>query len=388
MLDVEDAVVHEEDLSLPQQLASQGLAHGPFVELADVGENGLALGRRGVEQGQVANAGEAHLQGAGYGRGREVEDVDVGAQPLDGLLVGDAEALLLVHDQQAQVLEAHVAREQPVGADHHVDRAVGQTGGHPRRLCGRQEAGEDLDPHGEAGHAVGEGLEVLLGQERGGHQHGRLLAVLHGLEDGADGHLGLAEAHVAAHQAVHGHGLFHVALDLHDGLELVGRLREGEGLLHLPLPGGVGGEGVPGGGHPAAIEDDQVLGDLPHGRPHPGLGPLPVRPAQAVDAGRLASGIGLDGVDLVGGDVELVPPAVLEQEVVALGAGDGPGHHAAVAGHSVLMVHDEVPGLEVVEEALGEPGPGPGPAVGPPAPGEVALGQDGQLEGGKHEAPL
>ena len=45
---------------------------------------------------------------------------------------------------------------------------------------------------------------MLRGQKRGRHQHGGLLAVLHRLEGGPDGHLGLPEAHVAAHQAVHG----------------------------------------------------------------------------------------------------------------------------------------------------------------------------------------
>ncbi len=34
-----------------------------------------------------------------------------------------AEALFLVDDDQAELLEAHVAREQAVGAHHHVDLA-------------------------------------------------------------------------------------------------------------------------------------------------------------------------------------------------------------------------------------------------------------------------
>ena len=79
--------------------------HGPLVVLADVGEDRLAVGRRGVEQREVADAGEAHLEGAGDGRGVMREHVDVRAQLLDGLLVLDAEALLLVDDQQAEVLE-------------------------------------------------------------------------------------------------------------------------------------------------------------------------------------------------------------------------------------------------------------------------------------------
>jgi hypothetical protein len=64
-----------------------------------------------------------HLQGARDRRRREREHVDARLEGLDALLVGDAEALLLVDDQQAEPLEVHVLREQAVGADHDVDGA-------------------------------------------------------------------------------------------------------------------------------------------------------------------------------------------------------------------------------------------------------------------------
>ncbi|KAG1247797.1 hypothetical protein G6F68_014055 [Rhizopus microsporus] len=44
---------------------------------------------------------------------------------------------------------------------------------------------------------------MLFGQQRGRHQHGHLLASAGGGEGGAHGHLGLAEADVAADHAVH-----------------------------------------------------------------------------------------------------------------------------------------------------------------------------------------
>ena len=44
------------------------------------------------------------------------------AQLLDALLVLHAEALLLVDDEQAEFFGLHVVGQQPVGADHHVDR--------------------------------------------------------------------------------------------------------------------------------------------------------------------------------------------------------------------------------------------------------------------------
>ena len=108
--------------------------------------------------------------------------------------------------------------------------------GHLAGLAGGEEPGQHLDPHRVAGEAVAEGLVVLLGEQRGGHEHGHLLAVLHGLERGPDGDLGLAEADVAAHEAVHRVVGLHVGLHVVDGRELVGRLLVGEGLLQLALP--------------------------------------------------------------------------------------------------------------------------------------------------------
>ena len=67
---------------------------------------------------------------------------------------------------------------------------------------------------------------------------------------------------------------------------------------------------------------------------------VPVGAAQPVQRGRVAAGVVADGVDLVGRHVELVVAPVLEQQVVALGAADGPLDHAAVAGDPVLVVHD------------------------------------------------
>ena len=275
-----------------------------------------------------------------------------------------------------------------MGADDHVDAAVGQPVDHLLGLAGREEPGQDLHPHRVAGVALGEGAEVLLGEEGGGDEDGRLHPVLHRLERGPDGHLGLAEADVAADQPVHGAVALHVVLDVADGLELVGRLLVGEGVLQLPLPGGVGGEGVARRGDPLAVEGHQLLGDVADRDPHLRLGPPPLGAAQAVEGGRVAAGVVADGVDLVGRDVELVAPPELEEEVVALGPAHGLLHHPAVLADAVLVVDDVVARVEVVEEALGVGAPGPGRPVGPAPAGDVALDEDGQLDLGQDEAPL
>ena len=66
-----------------------------------------------------------------------------------------------------------------------------------------EEPAQRLDADRVAGEAVGERVAVLAGEQRRRRQHGHLLAVLDGLERGTDGDLGLAEADVAAHEAVH-----------------------------------------------------------------------------------------------------------------------------------------------------------------------------------------
>ncbi len=111
-----------------------------------------------------------------------------------------------------------------------------QPGEHLLGLLGGEEPAEHLDADRVAGEAVGERVAVLGGQQRGRGEHGHLLAVLDRLERGADRHLGLAEADVAAQQAVHRVGPLHVDLDVVDRLALVGRLDVREGVLHLVLP--------------------------------------------------------------------------------------------------------------------------------------------------------
>ena len=114
-VDVLHPVVDEEHLTLTQQLPPDRLGRGPVVELAHVGEDGLAVLGRRVHEREVADPGERHLEGARDRCRREREHVDVGAELLDELLVLDAETLLLVDDEQAEVLEPHVARQEAVG---------------------------------------------------------------------------------------------------------------------------------------------------------------------------------------------------------------------------------------------------------------------------------
>ena len=70
-IDRPHAVVDPEHLALAQQLAADRLDRDPLVVLADVGEDRLAVGGRGLQQRQVADADQAHLQRARDRRRRQ-----------------------------------------------------------------------------------------------------------------------------------------------------------------------------------------------------------------------------------------------------------------------------------------------------------------------------
>ncbi len=190
-----------------------------------------------------------------------------------------AEPLLFVHDEQAQVSERDVGREQTVRADQHVDRAGSDVLQDLLRLSRGAEARHHLDASRERRESLAERLVVLRGQHRRRCQDGHLLALGHGLERRSHGDLGLAEADVADEQAVHRLRRLHVALDLLHRALLVRREVVREGGLELGLPRGVRSERVSSRRPAAGVELEQLLGHRLDGAAHARLDPLPARAA-------------------------------------------------------------------------------------------------------------
>src|ERR1051326_9467440 len=73
--------------------------------------------------------------------------------------------LLLVDDDEAELVELHVFREQRVRADDDVDLALGQFGLGLLRLFGADKARKLRDPHRQAGKALAEAAEMLSRQQ-------------------------------------------------------------------------------------------------------------------------------------------------------------------------------------------------------------------------------
>ena len=262
LVDRLDAVVQEERLPAARVLAHERLLDELLVVLADVGlDRPAALGRR-LDDGDVAQAGERHLQRARDRRRAHRDDVDAQLELAQQLLLLDAEALLLVDDDQPEILRADVAAEQPVRADEDVDRAVLKARDGVALLHGGAKAADLLDRERVVLQALGERAVVLLGEDRRRHEHQHLLAGVRRLERGAQRDLGLAVADVAADQAIHRALGLHVDLHELDRLALVGGLLVGEGGLELAQPVGVRREGEAGTAATLGIEVEQLAGEL------------------------------------------------------------------------------------------------------------------------------
>ncbi len=301
--------------------------------------------------------------------------------------MGDTEALLLVDDEQAQVLEGDVLLQQLVGADDQIHVAGGQIFLGLLLHFRRPEPAENVDIYGEAPEPGHGGLIVLLSKHRGGHQNRRLLSVHDGLHNRPEGHLGFAEAHVAAEQPVHGGGGLHIPLDVGDAAQLVVGLGVGEVVLKFPLPGGVGGEGVARLPLPGGVKLDELPGHILGGLPGPGLGFLPGVGADLVELDiavlAAASDVFAHQVQLGGGDEKGVAALIGNLNVVL----DAAVHLDLLHGHkpadAVVFVDHQVSrgqvrkGVELLPVGGGGLLGGPLFRLGPGH--KLALGEDGQL---------
>ena len=351
LLDGVYPVVEEVHLTAPGQLAQNRVADQRVGVVHHMGLHRQTLLRRGLQHAHVPDAHHGHVQRPGDGCGGEGQHVHLALHVLDDFLVPHAEALLLVHNQQPQILELHVLGQQAVGAHDDVDVPGLQFAQDRLGLLGRAEAAEHLRLHREALEALEHRVVVLLGQDGGGGQDGHLLVVHHSLEGRTEAHLCLAVAHVAAQEAIHVVVGLHVPGDFLHGLLLIGGQLIGEAILELPLPGGVRVKGVALALAALGVEGHQVEGQLPQSLLDLALLLLPVAPAQTVQLRGLVgvADVALHPLQLVDGHVELVGALVLDQQIIPVRALTLQMHGALVHAHAVILMHHVVAHLQVGE---------------------------------------
>ena len=225
--------------------------------------------------------------------------------------IGDAEALFLVDDDEAEILEFGLFRQDRVRADHDVDITLLQPLARLLRFLRGDEAREAPDIEREAVEASGEVLVMLAGEQSGRCDHRDLLAVHRRDEGRAQRDLGLAEADIAADEAIHRLAAFEVGQDIGNGavlivgflvLEAVEELvvRPFLDFQHRRFPKRAGGGDL----HQLARDGLDAL--LQAGAPL-----LPSFAAQPVELDRfLARSVAAEDVDILDRDEQLVPAAI------------------------------------------------------------------------------
>ena len=174
----------------------------------------------------------------------------------------------------------HVAGEDPVRADEHVDLSLGELLQHRLDLGGPAEARDHLDPDREVAVALAEGVPVLLREDRRRAEHEHLPAVDGDRERRADGDLRLSEADVAADEPVHRLRRLEILLDRLDRTLLVVRLAVGERRLEPLEPVALDLERRALGALALRVELQQLAGELLHRGPGARLEVLPCLAAE------------------------------------------------------------------------------------------------------------
>src|SRR5580704_10840864 len=122
-----------------------------------------------------------------------------GTQLLEPLLVPNTKMLLLIHDDEAEVLEAHGLAQDRMGADDDVDSALCEALPDLAAFRRADHPGELANVDRKPGEALAKVLGMLTSQQGRRGDDRRLLAIDRSGKGGAQCDLGLAEADVAAH---------------------------------------------------------------------------------------------------------------------------------------------------------------------------------------------
>ena len=325
-LDRLDAVVQEEALPATLLLPGQRGEDELFVVFADMRADRAAALRRRLDHGDVAEAGERHVQCPRDRRRAQCEHVDLEPQLAQELLLSHTETLLLVDDDEAEIFRNRIAGEDPVGADQHVDLALAELGQHPLDLGRLAEARDHLDAHREVAVALAERVPVLLGEDRRGDEHQHLFSTDGHRERGTQCDLRLAEADVTADEAVHRPRRLEIFLHGLDRARLVFGLAIGEVGLEPFHPFLIDVVGDTDPGLALGIELKQLAGHLTKVRARAVLEVVPGLAAELREGGRVGvrADVARHLADLLVGHIDAILAAEAEQQVVAGDAGDLP----------------------------------------------------------------
>src|SRR5712692_4470024 len=321
------------------------------VELDHEGSDCPAVLRRGRHDAHVAQPGHRHVEGPGNrGRG-ERENIYLGSQLFQFLLVLHAEALLFVDHQKPKVFEGDVGAQELMGANQDIDLTFAGSAQGISHLLRFSHSRDDLDTHWIVSEAISKGVEVLLSQDRGRHQYCHLLMVERSFEGRAHRHFCLPVADVAANQSVHRFRFRHVVKDLLDRLGLIRRFFELELSFELMEVLIRGLETVARMGLPSRVDLKKLGGHLEQVFLDPLLGFFPGAGAELVERHltRISAGELLDQPHPADRQIDFVASGVLEDQEVSGHALNLHLGQPGIATDPEIGMDDQVPFFQLAE---------------------------------------
>ena len=174
-LQVVDARIDEIHLTVARHLEVYGVCNNLSTKGMYLRLDGIAVGRRCLDDAQVAGSHQRELQGTWYGRCRHCQRVYVGLHLAQFLFGRHTELLFLVDNQQPQVLELDTLAYQLVRTYQYVNLAVCQIFQDGSGLLGCTGSRQIFHPYRQVLQTTGEGLVMLISQHRCRHQYSHLL---------------------------------------------------------------------------------------------------------------------------------------------------------------------------------------------------------------------
>lgn len=112
-----DAVVYKEHLPVTAHFEVYGIGNNLIAKSMHFRLNRITVGRRRLDNAQIARAHQGELQGSGDGSGGQGQGIHVYFQLAEFLLDGNAKLLFLVDNQQAEVFELNILTQDAVRTD-------------------------------------------------------------------------------------------------------------------------------------------------------------------------------------------------------------------------------------------------------------------------------
>ncbi len=294
------------------------------------------------------------MQCAGNGGGGHGQGIHLGFYQLELILMGHSEALFLIDDQKPQIRKDHPLCQNAVGSYNDIRLSRRQVlFCRFHFLCGAKTA-HKLYFNGITLEALGEGVVMLKGEDRGGDEDCHLLWLHHGFKGGSHCHLRLAVAHISQKQSVHGGSLFHIRLYLLGAFKLILGGFEFKGGLEFALEGGVRTEGISLLGLPCRIHRKIFLRQFLDGLFHLPLCRRPIPAAETVySGGRVGrTHIFLQKIHLLRGNIEGVLLSIAYLDIIPAYPLGFDAHNPLIPPYAVGFVNHIIPGVYIRKEFL------------------------------------